>query len=285
VSLTNFVDDVQFEEYRERLKEHFFMQRKGGIIEVRMHTCGGEAQWGFELHRALGQMFHFVGADRKNEVMILTATGDNWIRTFDIDSFMAGEKDDATFKSISYDYEYYDTLKLQENLLWDVDIPTIACVNGPGMHTEFSLLCDITLCSETAKFVEPHWGIKLVPGDGMYLVFEEVLGKKRANYLMYMNEPVSDKKALDWGLVNEVLPKEKLLPRAWEIAEQLMKAERTTRRLTTSVVKRRWRRLFTDDFSMHAGTEIYAMMLADLQGRAHYKTPVKGFVDKEPNEN
>ena len=177
--LTNFVEDVQFEEYKERFKEHFVMERRNGIIEVRMHTLGGEAKWSFELHRALPQMFKMVGADRKNEIMILTATGNNWLREFDKESFALREANDEIFRATNYDMQYYDAHKLQENLLWNVDIPTISVVNGPGFHTEFALLCDLTICADDARFVEAHVAAGLAPGDGQYLVFQQQLGLKQ----------------------------------------------------------------------------------------------------------
>ena len=66
MSLTNYVPTPKFEEYKELFKEHFEMERRDGIIELRMHTLGGDVQWNFELHRALWQAFQTVGADPEN---------------------------------------------------------------------------------------------------------------------------------------------------------------------------------------------------------------------------
>ena len=55
----------------------FAFKREKGILEIRMHTDGKEAKWSKELHRALPQIFPIIGADRKNEVIILTGTGDS----------------------------------------------------------------------------------------------------------------------------------------------------------------------------------------------------------------
>lgn len=48
----------------------------------------------------------------------------------------------------SYDSWYVVGPKLIENLLWSVDIPTITMINGQGSHTEFGLLCDLTIAVE-----------------------------------------------------------------------------------------------------------------------------------------
>ena len=102
------VEDMQLEEYRDRFKEHFIMQRKNGILEIRMHTEGGEAKWSKELHRALPQIFQIAGADRKNEVIILTGTGDYWLREFDQESWGEIEANREVFARGNYDFEYLD---------------------------------------------------------------------------------------------------------------------------------------------------------------------------------
>ncbi len=51
---------------------------------------------------------------------------------------------------------------------------------------------------------------------------------------MFTRAVINAHQALDWGLVNEVLPKDSLMDRAWELAEDLMKIERVTRRLDDS---------------------------------------------------
>jgi enoyl-CoA hydratase/carnithine racemase len=131
------------------------------------------------------------------------------------------------------------------------------------------LLCDITLCSDTTKFFEGHLEVGLVPGDGQFLVFQKLLGLKRANWYMYTAESFDANQALEWGVVNEVVPKEKLIDRAWEMAEKMMKLDRVTRRVTAAVARRYWKRIFTDDFSHHVTSEMYAMMTSEIKNHGH----------------
>ena len=251
MSKTSFVPWIALEEYRERFSEHFVMERKDGVIEVRFHTNGGEAFWGLELHRALSQMFQAVGQDRENEVMIITGTGDQWLTKRDHESM-------AQVVAPDYDVWYADMTKLIENLLWCVDIPTIAAINGPGFHTEFGLLCDLTIAADDARFFEPHFALGVVPGDGQFLVYQELLGLKRANHAMYLRtDGLSAAEALEWGLVGELQPREALMPRARAMAAKIMEQPRTIRRLTTQVARRPWRRLVQSDFSTHIATEVF----------------------------
>ena len=52
---------------------------------------------------------------------------------------------------------------------------------------------------------------------------------------------IDAKTALEYGMVNEVLPSDRLLARAWKLADHIMTQPRTTRRLTTQIVRRPWR--------------------------------------------
>ncbi len=280
MSLTKFVPYEKFDSYKERFKEHFFMERKDGIIEVRMHTRGGPVKWSLEMHRAIGQMFEVVGADRENEILIFTGTGDKWIPDMDAESFHAIEKDgELGFKEFSYDMYYHDATKLVEANLWGVDIPTISVINGPGFHTEFALSCDLTICADDAIFVEPHLHAGLAPGDGQFLVFQELLGLKRANWAMYMVETIDAQKALDWGLVNEVHSREKLMPRAWEIARTIKdRNKRITRLMTSKIVKRNWKRRYTEDFEMHLAHEMYGIHISMTP---HGDANIEGIWEKE----
>ena len=76
MALTRYVPNPDFAEYSARFREHFQMERRNGIILLRMHTQGSEVQWSWELHRAIGQVFRTIGSDPENEVMILTSVGD-----------------------------------------------------------------------------------------------------------------------------------------------------------------------------------------------------------------
>ena len=258
----SFANDEPFESYRARLKEHFVMTREAGVIEVRMHENGESPRWSYELHRALPQMFAAIGQDRENELLILTSTGDHWLTEFNAESYGISQEE---FLKRCYDLWYLDGTKLQENLLWGLEIPIIAAVNGLGFHYEIPLLADLTICTPGTRFMESHLAFDSVPGDANYLVLQELLGIKRANYVALLGTGIEAKEALSLGLVNEVVPLDELMPRARELAAGVMKNSRIVRRLTTQVMRRRWKRLFTDDFNMHFGFELFAATVAETR--------------------
>ena len=257
-----FVSRPRFEDYREKYATYFKLERQNGILQVQMHTKGGPVMYGLPIHNAWSQLWLDIGNDPDNEVLIFGGTGDKWIGGFDPD-FAAQSLHELPADAF-YDQIYSDATKLLEAFIFNIDIPTIACINGPGLHTEFALLCDITLCAEHAELFDPHFQFHLVPGDGQGLTFQELMGLKRAAYYLYTSEKITAQLAKEMGLVNEVLPLDRLLPRAREIAEKIMQKPRAIRRLTSAVLRRQWKRRLVQDLGFHVAHELLGMHLKEV---------------------
>src|SRR5580700_5880015 len=244
MSLQPFVPTPDFEEYKERFKNHYKLERRSdGVILAQAHTRGGPIQLSVENHRSVGQLFKTIGADPKNEVLIFTGSGEDFMMDADPEGFELEQKDLAYW---AYEYAYKDGRINVSSLVNDLEIPTIGIINGPGFHTEMCLMCDITLCADDATVFDLHYDIGSVPGDGIHSCFQEILGVKRAAYALLTGEAITAQKALGYGMVNEVLPREKLIERAYQIADHIMTQPRTTRRMTAQIVRRPWRRQITD---------------------------------------
>ncbi len=254
-----FVSRPRFEDYQEKYATYFNMERRNGILQVHMHTEGGPVIYGLPIHNAWSQLWLDIGNDPDNEVLIFSGTGDKWIAGFD------PEMSKLPFHEMSadvfYDQIYADATKLLEAFIFNIDIPTIACINGSGLHTEFALLCDITLCAEHAELFDPHFKFNLVPGDGQGLTFQELMGLKRAAYFLYTSDTIDAQTAKELGLVNEVLSLDDLQPRAWEIAEKIMRKPRAIRRMTSAVLRRQWKQRLVQDLGFHIAHELLGMHL------------------------
>jgi enoyl-CoA hydratase/carnithine racemase len=269
MSLTSFVETPTFEEYRERFKEHYKLsRRKDGVILVEAHTNGGPIQLSVENHRSLSQMLKTVGGDPENEVLLLTGSGNEFMMQADPEGFALEEKDGAYW---AYEYAYKDGRTNVSSLVNDLEIPTIGMLNGPGFHTEICLMCDITICSEDAIIFDLHYDIGSVPGDGIHSCFQELLGVKRAAYALLTGQAIDAKTALEYGLVNEVVPRDKLVSRAYEIADHIMTQPRTVRRLTTQIVRRPWRQRLANDLDGGFGIQMFGHVAKQkaVHGRDH----------------
>jgi enoyl-CoA hydratase/carnithine racemase len=91
--------------------------------------------------------------------------------------------------------------------------------------------------------------------------------------MMYMVNSIDAQTCLDWGLINEILPREQLLPRAWEIAEKIMKQPRPIRRMTKRITSRPWKRMFYNDFDSQIAHEFYGFALTRAP---HHFDEIKG---------
>ncbi|MGO9418578.1 enoyl-CoA hydratase/isomerase family protein [Roseiarcus sp.] len=256
MSLTKFVPTPKFEEYRERFKECYTLERRAdGVLLARAHTQGGPVKLSVENHRSVSQLFKTVGADPENEVFIFSGTGNNFMMEVDPDGFQL-EKDDVAHWA--YEYAYKDGRANVRALVDDLEVPTIGVLNGPGAHVELCLMCDLSICSEDAIIFDPHFNIGSVPGDGIHCCFQELLGVKRAAYALLSGQVIDAKTALEWGLVNEVVPRDKLIERAYTLADHVMSQPRAVRRLTAQILRRPWRKRVADDLDGGFGIQMFA---------------------------
>jgi enoyl-CoA hydratase/carnithine racemase len=242
--LGNFIPGPSLGDYRSRFSSHFYLDRADGVLTIRMHTEGQAARWSRGLLNAWNLLLREVGADRDNEVVIITGTGESWLAGVEASSFaqpMSQWDGDLVIE------QYNDGVKLLERLVFDIDVPTIAVINGPGPRLELPLLCDLTLCAPDVVFGDGNFRAGSVPGDGMFLALSELAGPKRASHVVYTGEGIPAEEAQRIGIVNEVLPPADLMPRVLDLAAQIMARPRTARRLTHGIVSRAWqRRLVTE---------------------------------------
>jgi enoyl-CoA hydratase/carnithine racemase len=210
---------------------------------LRMHTQQGPAVFSRGLLNAWGCVLADIGADRENEVLVITGTGEHWINGVDPASFTQP----LSAWSADERYEQYrDGCRALESLVHDVEIPTIAAVNGPGIRLEIALLCDLTLCTDDTVIGDGNFAAGSVPGDGMHRVLAELIGPKRAAHLVYTGQRLDAETALQLGLVSEVVPREQLTARAHEIAQRITAAPRAVRRMTHTMLARDWQRRVVD---------------------------------------
>jgi enoyl-CoA hydratase/carnithine racemase len=255
MSLQEFLPTPRFDEYSKFFEDYFTMERRAdGVLLVQAHTVGGSVQLSVQNHRALGQMLKTVGADPENEVLILTGTGEDFMMQADPDGFELEEEDLPYW---AYEYAYKDGRINVSSLVNDLEIPTIGIVNGSGFHSEILLMCDLTLCADDARIYDLHYGISSVPGDGIHSCFEELLGVKRAAYALLTGESIDAATALSYGMVNEVLPRDQIVERAYVIADHIMTQPRTVRRLTTQIIRRPWKKRIVDDLDGGFGIQMF----------------------------
>ena len=102
-------------------------------------------------------------------------------------------------------------------------VPVIAAVNGAayGGGCEIALACDFIYASDTARFAMTEVTLGIIPGAGGTHTLARALGERRAKELILSARPFSAAEAAAWGMINQVLPPDALLPAAQEIAARI----------------------------------------------------------------
>jgi enoyl-CoA hydratase/carnithine racemase len=115
------------------------------------------------------------------------------------------------------------------------------------LHSEYILLADIVLATPSVVFQDkPHFEFGIVPGDGVHLVWQEVIGTIRGRYFILTRQELDAKTAKEWGAVNEIVSADKLLARAREIAEGLASLPPLTTSYTRIALTQRLRRIIDE---------------------------------------
>lgn len=231
---------TNFDGYRSKY-QNIRMKRRNGVLEVTFHTNGGSMVWDEATHREFAYAFTDIGADVENKVVIITGAGDDFCTQIVADAWDLS----APRK---WDKVYWEGKRLIQNLL-DIEVPIISAVNGPcTIHSELAVLNDIVLASETAYFQDAaHFAFfNAVPGDGVHIIWPLLLGMNRGRYFLLTGQKLSAQEAKDLGVVNEVLPADKVLARAWELAEEMAQKPVLALRYTRVALTHRLKRLMQE---------------------------------------
>ena len=238
----------RFDGYRDSFPNARLTRSKSGVLEVTLHTDGSTLVFNGHTHEQFVDLFHAIGAD--------PGSGAAFMESISPDGF-------DFFSPQGYDKIYREGKKVLMNIL-DIEVPLIAAVNGPvRLHSEYILLADIVLATPSTVFQDkPHFEFGIVPGDGVNLLWPEVIGSVRGRYFILTRQELDAETAREWGAVNEIVPTNKLLARAREIAEGLATLPRLTSSYTRIALTQKLRRIV--DEGLGYGLALEGISAADV---------------------
>jgi enoyl-CoA hydratase/carnithine racemase len=165
----------------------------------------------------LQEVFTDLAADPDARVVILTGGGEkSFVAGADINELARNNPVEAK----AYTHRGQAVLDLIENL----GKPVIACINGfaLGGGCEIAMACTMRLGSENAKLGQPEVKLGIIPGYGGTQRLPRLVGTGLAMQILLTGEMISAQEAHRIGLVNEVVPQDRLIARAEEIAQKIM---------------------------------------------------------------
>lgn len=180
--------------------------RRGRILTIVMNDPERLNAVGLQMHDELAQVFYDVAADDGSDVVVLTGAGTAFSAGGDLSHMQAVVDDPELFL-----HEAAMARRIVHSLL-DLEKPIISKVNGHaiGLGATLALLCDLSFVSSDAKIGDPHVKVGLVAGDGGAAIWPQLIGFARAKEFLLTGDLLDAEKAERLGLVNHVLPPDKL---------------------------------------------------------------------------
>ncbi|MED4601915.1 p-hydroxycinnamoyl CoA hydratase/lyase [Paenibacillus validus] len=173
------------------------------------------------LNEEMVEILEQLELDDRCGVVVLTGAGDSFSAGMDLKEYFreTERKSQAEIAKVRRTATNWQWRKLMY-----YSKPTIAMVNGWCFGGAFTPLisCDLAIAAEDATFglSEINWGI--IPAGNVTRAVAAVMGQRNALYYIMTGEPFNGVKAVEMGLVNEAVPKEKLRERTVELARTLL---------------------------------------------------------------
>src|SRR6266571_3295987 len=188
--------------------------RDGGVLTVTLNRPDKLNAFNKAMHDALASALK-EARDMEVRAIVVTGAGRGFCVGQDLNEFREAPGDiGARLRG-----NYHPTVLAVREL----EKPVLAAVNGPaaGAGLSFACACDLRIAAESATFVPAFINIGLVPDMGGTFFVRRLVGTSRAFEWMTSGRRLSADDALDWGLVSEVVPDDRLAARAAERAAEL----------------------------------------------------------------
>jgi len=199
--------------YKEMDKVILEIKKQVGIVTINRPEKRNALNQ--ELRDKLYEIMRKIDSSNDIRVMILTGVGYAFVAGADIAAMKKYTPEDA--KSASK--RGSELFLFIENMR----IPTIAAINGwaLGGGCELAMACDIRICSNTAKLGQPEVTVGIIPGYGATIRLPHIIGPAKAKELIYTGRIIDAAEAERIGLVNFVVPKQRLMKEAMKLARKI----------------------------------------------------------------
>lgn len=162
--------------------------------------------------------------------------------------------------------------------LYDLEIPLVSAVNGPamGLGCGIAATADIRIASDRASFGVPFLKLGIIPGDGGAWRLPRDVGYARAAEMLFTGRSIDAETAERWGLVNRVVPHDRLMDEALTIAGEIAAQPPQALRMAKTLMRQGRDQTFEQILELSAAMQALAHMTDDHQ------EGVKAVLEKRP---
>lgn len=236
-------------------------ERDGAVVVLTLNRPDTRNMVSVELTDALVAACAQLNADVSIKCAILTAAGDVFCAGGNLKAMRDREHHFAG--SAAEMRQYYDTgVQRLARAFFANDVPVLAAVNGPaiGAGLDLALLCDLRIAADTARFAESFIKLGLVSAAGGSWLLQRLVGPAVAAELTLTGDEFDASRALQLGIVSQVVARDELLPCAKAIAQRIARHPAHAIRLN--------KRLLRD--SLCGSLESVLSLAAGFQGLAQH---------------
>ena len=191
-------------------------EKKDGIGTVTINRPDKRNALNSTVYKELYDVYEAIENDDEVRVAILTGAGDR--------AFCAGS-DIAEMQNMGpiEIQRFMVTIRKTSDFIYALTKPTIAAVNGYalGGGCELSMCCDLRIASDRARFGQPEITLGLIPGASGTQRLPRLIGAAKAKEMIFTGDLIDAASALNLGLVNKVVPAEKLAEETLALATKL----------------------------------------------------------------
>lgn len=220
-------------------------------------------------HRLLEELMEALKAfDNEEEIGALVITGSD-------KAFAAGADITELADRTQAEMQANDPVEIYGRIL-TIHKPVIAAVSGwaLGGGCELALSCDLIVASESARFGQPEVTIGVIPGAGATQRLTHAMGKVIAMEMILNNRTLSAREALEFGLVNRVVPVEVYLEEALKLAAEIAARAPRAVRAAKDVINQAY------EVSLNGGLYKERQEFYNLFATEDQKEGMKAFIEK-----
>ncbi|ASD63122.1 enoyl-CoA hydratase-related protein [Bdellovibrio bacteriovorus] len=201
---------------------HLSVQKKNHTLWLTLNNPEQSNAISLEMVDSLTRVLRFADFDSLVRVIVITGEGTSFCAGGDVKAMQnktgmfAGESNELRMR-------YMHGIQQIPKGIEELSKPVIAMVNGPaiGAGCDLAMMCDLRIGTEKAKFGETFVKLGLVPGDGGSFFLQRVIGFSKAMQMSLTGDLVSGAEALNWGLLNYLVPVESLLAETEKLADKV----------------------------------------------------------------
>lgn len=189
-------------------------ERRGNVLIITLNRPEARNAVNAAVSTAVGDALQQAQEDPEVRAVVITGAGETFCAGADLKAISRRESifhpDHGDWGFAGYVQHY-------------IDKPTIAAVNGTalGGGTELALASDLVVAEESSSFGLPEVKRGLIAAAGGVFRIVEQLPRKVATRLLFTGEPITAAEALNWGLINEVVPDGTAVDAALALAERI----------------------------------------------------------------